>query len=70
MLAGSGIAGIFLDLATAFVWVQNGDYYKTSKSQNGDYYKTATVIKRRKYKTAKNNIKKIFQNILQKSLKD
>ncbi len=63
MLAGSGIVGMFLDLATAFLrgilpgvgtkrWITKRQNYKTEKLQNGDYYKTSKSQNGDYYKTA------------------
>ena len=61
--AGSGIVGIFLDLATAFLRgilpgvgtkrrITKRQNYKTAKLQNGDYYKTSKSQNGDYYKTA------------------
>ncbi len=63
MLAGSGIVGMFLDLATAFVrgmlpgvGTKRRNYKtennRTAKLQNGDYYKTSKSQNGDYYKTA------------------
>jgi len=74
MLAGSGIVGMFLDLATAFLRgilpgvgtkrrITKRQNYKTAKLQNGDYYKTSKSQNGDYYKTATvtKRRKKIFQ---------
>ena len=62
MLAGSGIVGMFLDLATAFlrgILPGVGTKRRITKRQN---YKTATITKRRNHKTATTTKRGLLQN--------
>ncbi len=69
MLTGSGIVGMFLDLATPFlrgILPEVGTKWRITKRQN---YKMATITKRQNHKTATTTKRRLLQNGEKKSSK-